>query len=323
MPRSWTYSSALAEHMDGLIAAKRACGFDYSAEAYTLSRLDRLCVELRFDERTVTRELALSWAEAVPTEGAASRSSRMSALRQLALYERSIGLDAYVPHGFTARERPVSYIPTPGETRLLFAAIDRYEDDRYWYMADGYRVAFRLMRCCGMRISECAEMPLDDVDAVNGTLTIRHAKGDKDRVVYMAEDMAEMVDRHAFRLRRGLGFTPDWLFPGKDPSKHILKTTFDKKFAQFWSQVPGASGLEKRPTPHSLRHAFVVDRMNRWMAEGADLPQMMPYLAAYLGHDSANETFYYYHQVEEAMSIVRSRDDISSRVIPEAIPYEA
>ena len=59
------------------------------------------------------------------------------------------------------------------------------------------------------------------------------------------------------------------------------------------------------------------------MAEGVELPQMMPYLAAYLGHDGANETFYYYHQVEEAFSIVRERDAAAARVIPEVVPYEA
>ena len=123
-------------------------------------------------------------------------------------------------------------------------------------------------------------------------------------------------------LRRTLGFWPDWLFPGKDPAKHILKNTFDKKFAQFWDRVPGATSRNARPTPHSLRHAFVVERMNYWMSRCVSLPQMMPYLAAYLGHDGANETFYYYHQVEEAFSIVRERDAVSARVIPEAVAYE-
>lgn len=322
MIRDREYAGPLAPHIEGLVAAKRARGYDYSSEAYTLERLDRFCLAEGFSQAAVTFELASSWAEAIPTEGGASRQSRMSALRQLALYERSLGIDAFVPRGFSSRERPVAYIPTPRETRLLFAAIDAYDDERYWYMADGYRVAFRLMRCCGMRIAECACMAAADVDAREGTLLIRHSKGAKDRIVYMADDMADMVGRHLSGLRAGLGFSPDWLFPGRDPSTHILKNTFCRKFAQFWDQVPGTAGRDRRPTPHSLRHAFVVDRMNRWMADGTDLPQMMPYLASYLGHDGANETFYYYHQVEEAFSLVRERDSVSLRVIPEVAPYE-
>ena len=59
--------------------------------------------------------------------------------------------------------------------------------------------------------------------------------------------------------------------------------------------------------------------MNAWMEAGADLGQMMPYLAVYLGHASSNETFCYYHQVREAFSVVRQRDEIAPRVIPEAM----
>ena len=323
MIRDREYASSLAPHMAGIVTAKRSCGFDYSAVAYTLSRLDLFCTETGFTGPAVTAGLADAWAEAVPSEGGESKSSRMSALRQLAIYERSLGYDAYVPRGFSTRGRPVAYIPTQAETLSLFAAIDAYEEPRWPYMADGYRVAFRLMRCCGMRISECAAMPVADVDADAGMLVVRHSKGAKDRLVYMADDMAEMVGRHMHGLRRTLGFWPDWLFPGKDPAKHILKNTFCRKFAQFWDQVPESARRSKRPTPHSLRHAFVVDRMNRWMEEGANLPQMMPYLSSYLGHDGPDETFYYYHQVEEAFSIVRARDAVSTRVIPEVVPYEA
>ena len=323
MPIERRYSSTLARHIEGLIATKRALGFDYSSAAYTLERLDRFCVETGRAEGGVTAGLADAWAEAFPWEGGASRATRMGALRQLALYERSLGVDAYVPRGHSRREAPVVYLPTPGETASLFAAIDAYEDPGHPYMADGYRVAFRLMRFCGLRIAECASMAVADVDLSHATMLVRHSKGAKDRLVYMSADVAAMVGAHVGGLPRSVGFRPDWLFPGRDPSRHILKNTFDKKFAQFWAMVPGTGGRDRHPTPHSLRHAFVVERMNSWMREGVSLPQMMPYLASYLGHDGSNETFYYYHQVEEAFSIVRERDAVSSRVIPEAVPYEA
>lgn len=317
-----TYGSSLASHIVGLIAAKRSRGFDYASGAYTLWRLDRFCIDSGFRGPAVTAGLSDAWAEAVPGEGGASRATRMGVLRQLSLYELSIGLDAYVPHGFASREAPMVYLPSKSETRALFAEIDSYEDPERPYMAAGYRVAFRLMRLCGLRLAECANMASADVRASSAALLVRHSKGAKDRLVYMAEDVACMVADHMALTRDILGFAPDWLFPGRDPSKHIYKTTFDKKFAQFWGRVPGAASRNARPTPHSLRHAFVVERMNDWMSRGVSLPQMMPYLAAYLGHDGANETFYYYHQVEEAFSIVRERDAVSARVIPEVVPYE-
>ena len=44
---------------------------------------------------------------------------------------------------------------------------------------------------------------------------------------------------------------------------------------------------------------------------------MMPYLSKYLGHSSPDDTFYYYHQVEEAFSIIKQKDLSASFVIPE------
>lgn len=44
---------------------------------------------------------------------------------------------------------------------------------------------------------------------------------------------------------------------------------------------------------------------------------MMPYLSKYLGHSSPDDMFYYYHQVEEAFSIIKQKDQSASFVIPE------
>lgn len=47
----------------------------------------------------------------------------------------------------------------------------------------------------------------------------------------------------------------------------------------------------------ALRYSFVVKRMNLWMEEGKNLTAMMPYLSKYLGHESVENTYYYYYQI--------------------------
>ena len=76
------------------------------------------------------------------------------------------------------------------------------------------------------------------------------------------------------------------------------------------------------PTIHSLRHTFVVNRINNWIQEGRNLSNMMPYLSRYLGHSTEQETHYYYHLASAATKIIRDRDLQSEKVIPEVIPYE-
>ncbi|MDU1508106.1 MAG: hypothetical protein E6896_08060 [Clostridium butyricum] len=57
------------------------------------------------------------------------------------------------------------------------------------------------------------------------------------------------------------------------------------------------------------------------MSEGIDLNVMMPYLSQYLGHSSPEETYYYFHQVQEIFETIKKKDSISTMVIPE-VDYE-
>jgi integrase/recombinase XerD len=137
----------------------------------------------------------------------------------------------------------------------------------------------------------------------------------------MSLDMAQMCKRYD-RLMQKLVPDREWFFPGRDASKPFQKTSIDKKFSEFWKSTPFAGKVDKKPTIHSLRHTYVVTKMNEWMNEGKNFEAMLPYLSRYLGHTSINETYYYYHQVVSAFEIVRKHDHIADRVIPEVIACE-
>lgn len=112
----------------------------------------------------------------------------------------------------------------------------------------------------------------------------------------------------------------DYAFPSSDPGKPLEVASINKKFKEFWKNTSGATD-SRYPTVHSLRYSFVVKRMNLWMEEGKNLTAMMPYLSKYLGHESVENTYYYYYQIESAFKIVRQKDLLSDRIIPE-VAYE-
>ena len=96
----------------------------------------------------------------------------------------------------------------------------------------------------------------------------------------------------------------------------------DKRFNEAWNATSFASACPDKPTVHSLRHTFVVKRMNSWMEQNIPLRSMLPYLSKYLGHKSVEDTFYYYHQTDTAFRIVHSKDNKSKAIIPEVPAYE-
>jgi len=147
---------------------------------------------------------------------------------------------------------------------------------------------------------------------------VYNSKGNKDRIIYFSEDIAGMGKSYLSYLRSTLGYEPYWLFPGIDPGTHVSSGSVTSRFRGFWMQTSFAETCEKNPTVHALRHTYCVFRINGWMAQGLDLNVLMPYLSKFLGHKSPDETFYYYHQVLEAFSVIRNKDTIANSVIPEA-----
>ena len=183
-------------------------------------------------------------------------------------------------------------------------------------MATEYKVLFRMIYCCGLRNNEACSLKTENVDTVHGVITIIHSKGNKDRVVYLSEDMLKLCSQYKAWLT-AVCPESEWFFPGKYLEQHIPKTSIDRKFNEFWNATELSKQTDKKPTVHSLRHAYVIKRMNLWMKSDIDLKVMMPYLSRYLGHKGPVETYYYYHQVQEIFETIRRKDKISSRVIPE------
>ena len=261
-----------------------------------------------FNTAEITRELLMKWAIQRETEGINYRNQRVSFVRQLSLYMNSLGILSYIPHQTASTVTTISHILNSDELKSLYQIIDSYlPEKKAWHrFSMEYQVIFRLYYCCGLRLAEACNLRINDVDFENGTLKIMQSKGDKDKLVYMAEDVTDLCRRYHKKMSSILPDTP-WFFPGKNPNQPIPKTSMDKKFKQFWNMTPFANTCDKAPTIHSLRHTFVVNRMNEWMNEGINLSSMMPYLSKYLGHTSIEGTFYYYHQVDSAFQIVHQK----------------
>ena len=324
MGKKYSYSSSLSDFIEGHIRQKRSAGFIYNFEAYILRAFDDFLILNNYSEQSLTREIVQKWAVQRPTESRGYRAQRMSFIRQLSIYINGLGINSYIPKNFSSKHTPAPRILNTKELLALFKIIDTEpcsEVGTFKRMAYEYRVLFRLFYCCGLRLAEGCYLKSENVDLDNGVLKIFQSKGNKDRLVYMPDDLTLFCREYWGYITIHFSDKPVWFFPSRDPSKPIPTNTLDYKFRQFWNQTQYSSD-DKAPTVHSLRHSFVVDRMNSWMADGVNFGKMMAYLSKYLGHSSINETFYYYHQVEKAFYTVRKCDTISQRVIPEVALYE-
>lgn len=322
---NYSYSSSLAPSIEGLIAERRASGFMYNSAEYILKEIDTFCIENNYTVTTVTKELADKWSMLRDTEGWVGRKNRVTILRQLSKYIISLGETAYLPHTVESGNYRLSHIFSPKERLEFFEALDSltmHLNGKYTaVLLEESRVIFRLYYCCGLRFSEPLDLKWENVDLNEGWIKILQSKGYKDRILWLLEDILEML--RAYKDKISITF-PDaeYVFPGTKPGGRIADNTVRTHFRRALAETSCAD-ISNPPTIKSFRHTFVVDRLNQWIADGEDVLKKLPYLCKFLGHSSIHESLYYYHEVEEAFNIIRKKDKTAKIVIPEVIPYEA
>lgn len=118
----------------------------------------------------------------------------------------------------------------------------------------GYRdrTILELMYSTGLRRSEVAHLMLADVDTQGGFLRVNHGKGGKDRVVPLGKIASRYVENYVKAVRpmfvRGAATYPNLFlgFMGKPLTVFVV--------GHLVGLNAKKAGLEKKVTPHTLRH---------------------------------------------------------------------
>lgn len=72
-------------------------------------------------------------------------------------------------------------------------------------------------------------------------------------------------------------------------------------YNQIWRNLISKSGISWKgtPRPYDLRHAFASRNIIRWINNGKDVMELLPYLSAYMEHSELTSTLYYIHLLPE------------------------
>ena len=198
----YTFESAFAPYIIGLIEQKRADGYSYDNGEKLLKRFDTFCKDNYPETNTITYELVSEWSAIRPTENRAFRDNRMNVLRQLCLYMLSLGLEAHVPYNYSKKVKPILYIPSREEMIAFFKEMDFWKSTqpRFQRYIDECRMMYLLYYCCGMRLSEARLLKKEHINWSKGILTIYASKGQKDRLVYLPQDGIKVLAEYLIHI---------------------------------------------------------------------------------------------------------------------------
>jgi integrase/recombinase XerD len=142
------------------------------------------------------------------------------------------------------------------------------------------RAIFMCAYGSGLRISEACQLAVRDVDSRRMVIHVRHGKGGRDRYVMLGGRLLEAL-RVYWRVERP---EPDgYLFPGQSEGSHVAVDTVRDTLGIAARVV----GIEKRVTPHVLRHSFATHLLEA----GTDIRVIQELL----GHGSIRTTTRYTH----------------------------
>jgi site-specific recombinase XerD len=155
----------------------------------------------------------------------------------------------------------------------FFKAVDSVRD----------RLIFLFMLRCGLRVSEACALAWDDVELPSLSVRVNGGKGDVDRVAYLAPDVEQSL--RLWQTHRGAS---PWLFPSrKVAGTHIGRRNVYVMMRKYLADA----GLDRRYSPHCLRHTFATHLLNAGVT--------LEVLKELMGHRSIRMTLRYTQLYDE------------------------
>ena len=263
------------------------------------------------DLETATGEDLKSFLSDLAVRGRVAVATQKQGLNALIfLFREGLGREAGDLTGFQLSRRGprVPTVLSRKECQRLFEA-----------MESTARLMAELMYGSGLRVMELLRLRIKDVDLARLQVVVRAGKGDKDRVTMLAESLAERLRAHRDRLRglydqdRAAGLAGVWLpealerkYPGAGtswewfwffPSRQVSLDPhagvnrrhhlLDGAFQLAIRAAARQARLDKRVTPHTLRHSFATHLLEG----GADIRSVQDLL----GHVDVATTQIYTH----------------------------
>lgn len=241
-----------------------------TVDAYQRDLLDWFACKQTLNPAGIT-----SWLSSRKSGGYKSTSlaRRRAALSSFCRYLRRQGLIEQNPVTAAGRFRAIkASLPKTLDEEEIVRLLQSPDTETERGLRDA--AILDVMYCCGLRVSECAELRWHSVDLSGGWIRVI-GKGDKERMVPLAKSSRLLLDR---------------VWQENPDANHRSTSVFGLTRSQIWRIVKRYSAkadLPRHPSPHWLRHSFATHLLNG----GADTR----IIQELLGHARITTTQVYTH----------------------------
>jgi site-specific recombinase XerD len=164
----------------------------------------------------------------------------------------------------------------------------------------------QLFYSTGIRLAECCNLKIEDIDSTHMRIKIRQGKGSRDRFTLLSVHTLKTLRSYYAEHR-----TKTYLFEGQTPGKPMHQRSVQHALELIFTQA----GLRSKGyNTHTLRHSFATHLLDN----GSDIHT----IKELLGHSKIETTMVYLHlQSRKRAAIISPLDSLLNGHPLETIPF--
>lgn len=156
-------------------------------------------------------------------------------------------------------------------------------------VTDKSRLLIEFLYSSGLRVSECLNLRIEDIDFDDKVCVVKQGKGKKDRVTLLSDNLAHSLKNYLEKQ----AFSSGLIFRNK--REGVLSA---RNLQKIVSSAAKRAGIRKRVTPHKLRHSFATHLLDSGVS--------IRVIQELLGHSNLQTTQIYTRVSRDRIRGVRS-----------------
>jgi integrase len=278
-------TSVYADPINDFLCYRENCGVKKIESEYQFYRkLDQFILKEGIKNISFTQDQASGWRMPFENESESGRYKRINFTKKFFEYLFTKGYNVFQFRDIKSPKSTfIPHIYSEDEVERYFKAVDNYHSNINQLHCVQIPLLFRILYCCGTRITETLMIRKKDVDLQQGILRLSDTKNAKQRYVIMSKSLLHLMKLYAdktfyqipdngyiFRNLKGTNMTSDWI--------HELHIRILRQ-----ANIPYLSG-GRGPRIHDWRHFFAINSFKQMIDNGMDMYVALPILSTYLGH---------------------------------------